>query len=405
MYFYHSVSSGLLAVEGRKGVLYNPAVGAFRYYAAWVRKIYGETIPVDGPFLKGTLREPAGGAVRDEALPDPGGSIRYAGNCYETTPALGGSLASDGTFTEVLRSLLTTCSVVFIGYSLRDQYLLDLLGRNADLLSLFGDGPHFLISAEERLGLPESVNIIRYRTDLHTDHRSGILAVELLGRPPEEADLLRYDRAKCPPLQSAHFLNDFYPGGIWSTMSGQVLGLKAEDGTESQLVIGPNWTDEELPQTAATAAFDLAVGLICFDRVVLLIGCVGSAYRTLGEELFDRLVAEDVLQFVQYDSDDGVMFKPPMAAFGSIVTGKAPWRTPMVQIKRQLFLPGREELTRAQFELLESKVKRVDLSGTLNFADVCNGLLISPITRNAWDSARLAPWAISHAGLRRPRFG
>jgi hypothetical protein len=188
-------------------------------------------------------------------------------------------------------------------------------------------------------------------------------------------------------------------------MSGQVLGLKAEDGTESQLVIGPNWTDEELPQTAATAAFDLAVGLICFDRVVLLIGCVGSAYRTLGEELFDRLVAEDVLQFVQYDSDDGVMFKPPMAAFGSIVTGKAPWRTPMVQIKRQLFLPGREELTRAPFELLESKVKRVDLSGTLNFADVCNGLLISPITRNAWDSARLAPWAISHAGLRRPRFG
>jgi hypothetical protein len=158
-------------------------------------------------------------------------------------------LVSDGTFMEVLRTLMTTCSVVFIGYSLREQYLLDLLGRNADLLSLFGDGPHFLISAEDRRGLPESVNIIRYRTDLHTDHRSGILAVELLGRPPEEVDSLRYDRAKTPPLQSAHFLSDFYPGGTWSTMSGQVLGLKAEDGTESQLVIGPTWTDEELPQT------------------------------------------------------------------------------------------------------------------------------------------------------------
>jgi len=301
-------------------------------------------------------------------------------------------LVGDGTFMEVLRSLLTTCSVVFIGYSLRDQYLLDLLGRNADLLSLFGDGPHFLISAEDRPGLPESVNVIRYRTDLHTDHRSGILAVELLGRPPGEVDSLRYDRAKSPPLQSAHFLSDFYPGGTWSAKSGQVLGVRGEDGTESQIVIGPAWTDEELPPAAASAAFDLAVGLICFDRVVLLIGSVGSAFQTLGEDLFYRLVAEDVLQFVQYDGDDGVMFTPPLAAFGSIVTGKAPGHTPIVMIKRQLSpLPGREELAGARFELLESKVKRVDLSGTLNFADVCNGLLISPVTRNTLGLSEATP--------------
>ena len=43
----------------------NPAIDAFRYYAGWVRKIYGETIPVDGPFLNYTVREPVGvvGAV------------------------------------------------------------------------------------------------------------------------------------------------------------------------------------------------------------------------------------------------------------------------------------------------------------------------------------------------------
>jgi hypothetical protein len=222
---------------------------------------------------------------------------------------------------EVLRSLLTTCSVVFIGYSLQDQYLLDLLGRSADLLSLFGDGPHFLISAEDRHGLPESVNIIRYRTDLHTDHRSGILAVELLGRPPGEVDSLRYDRATSPPLQSAHFLSDFYPGGTWSAMSGQVLGLKGEDGTESQLAIGPAWTDEELPEGAASAAFDLAVGLICFDRVVLWWAAWEAPIGCSGKDCSTVWFAEDVLQLVQYDGDDGVMFKPPMAACGSIVTG------------------------------------------------------------------------------------
>lgn len=38
----------------------SPAADCFHYYAGWVRKIYGETIPVDGPYLNYTLREPVG---------------------------------------------------------------------------------------------------------------------------------------------------------------------------------------------------------------------------------------------------------------------------------------------------------------------------------------------------------
>jgi aldehyde dehydrogenase (NAD+) len=37
-----------------------PAADCFHYYAGWVRKLYGETIPVDGPFFNYTLREPVG---------------------------------------------------------------------------------------------------------------------------------------------------------------------------------------------------------------------------------------------------------------------------------------------------------------------------------------------------------
>jgi acyl-CoA reductase-like NAD-dependent aldehyde dehydrogenase len=47
-------------VREAKGADVQPSVDAFRYYAGWVRKIYGETIPVDGPFLNYTLREPVG---------------------------------------------------------------------------------------------------------------------------------------------------------------------------------------------------------------------------------------------------------------------------------------------------------------------------------------------------------
>ncbi len=38
----------------------NPAADCFHYYAGWVRKIRGSTIPVDGPYLNYTLREPVG---------------------------------------------------------------------------------------------------------------------------------------------------------------------------------------------------------------------------------------------------------------------------------------------------------------------------------------------------------
>src|SRR5437899_3409345 len=47
-------------VREAAGADVGPAIDAFRYYAGWVRKIYGETIPVDGQFLNYTLREPVG---------------------------------------------------------------------------------------------------------------------------------------------------------------------------------------------------------------------------------------------------------------------------------------------------------------------------------------------------------
>ena len=48
------------AARGRRRRTSAPAADCFRYYAGWVRKIYGETIPVDGPYFNYTLREPVG---------------------------------------------------------------------------------------------------------------------------------------------------------------------------------------------------------------------------------------------------------------------------------------------------------------------------------------------------------
>lgn len=47
-------------VREAHGADVQPAADSLFYYAGWVRKIFGETIPVDGPYLNYTLREPVG---------------------------------------------------------------------------------------------------------------------------------------------------------------------------------------------------------------------------------------------------------------------------------------------------------------------------------------------------------
>ena len=47
-------------VREAHGADVQPAYDSLFYYAGWVRKIFGETIPVDGPYLNYTLREPVG---------------------------------------------------------------------------------------------------------------------------------------------------------------------------------------------------------------------------------------------------------------------------------------------------------------------------------------------------------
>lgn len=47
-------------VREAHGADVQPAYDSLFYYAGWARRIFGETIPVDGPYLNYTLREPVG---------------------------------------------------------------------------------------------------------------------------------------------------------------------------------------------------------------------------------------------------------------------------------------------------------------------------------------------------------
>ena len=54
-----SLNNGKTFQEALRGDI-PPTADIFYYYAGWARKIYGETIPVDGNYLNYTLREPVG---------------------------------------------------------------------------------------------------------------------------------------------------------------------------------------------------------------------------------------------------------------------------------------------------------------------------------------------------------
>ncbi len=54
-----SLNNGKTVKQAARGDM-KPAADIFEYYAGWARHLHGEVIPVDGPFLNYTLREPVG---------------------------------------------------------------------------------------------------------------------------------------------------------------------------------------------------------------------------------------------------------------------------------------------------------------------------------------------------------
>ena len=54
-----SLCNGKTVSEAHRGDL-PPAIEALRYYGGWADKLHGEVIPVNGPYLNYTLREPVG---------------------------------------------------------------------------------------------------------------------------------------------------------------------------------------------------------------------------------------------------------------------------------------------------------------------------------------------------------
>lgn len=218
-------------------------------------------------------------------------------------------LLNRGDFLHALTVILSQARILFVGYGLRDQYLIDRLDSIDALQSLIGGGPHFMPTTELQRKWPESVNPIHYSTDLHRDHRSQLVVLEEVIRSASTPD----DHVAFPeatsntPDHTSHLVYEVYPAGRWNT-SQTVSLTSVESGKESEMVIGPGYADTEFPGLQPSALQDLLVGLICFDRLIVPLATVDRIHNLLGGGVFWRLVKDEAIQIVHWSSFESIQY-------------------------------------------------------------------------------------------------
>jgi hypothetical protein len=89
------------------------------------------------------------------------------------------SVEQNARYFEAVRSMFSSAVVLFLGYGLREEYVLRALQESVARPRLFGTGPHFIVTPEERSYLPETVRHVRYLAETK-DHRDAIHVLEVI---------------------------------------------------------------------------------------------------------------------------------------------------------------------------------------------------------------------------------
>lgn len=298
-------------------------------------------------------------------------------------------LAANETLLHALASVFERAVVSFVGYGLRDQYVLNLLDKVAGLNKLFGTGPHFALRSSIDSLLPASVRTIQYSAELHRDHRSVIQVVEEVGIYSQHREIQEHQSTPLLASGSIHMLSDLYPVGTWST--SQRVTLATPTGEKPFFYTGHGLTEREMPLTMSTAMHDLAVGLICFDRVLAPLGALGRTHLLLGGARFAELVNADVLRFARLRSAEMVIFGSDtpeiIGNLGSIDLpenrdrdgNEMPIRDLILrQIKPAL---GKEREAEAVFQGLEKQLIDPLRDSTVSVPRIVQNLLMRPSVR------------------------
>jgi hypothetical protein len=293
---------------------------------------------------------------------------------------------ADSGYISTLKAIFAMGSVIFLGYGVTDEYVLNLLSDNARDFSLFGAGPHFVVSSSfKEIGTLRRIN---YSLKRFSDHRSAITVLdviqqvearkaELAARP--EVTIAAPAQGRPPDTRTSYFLSDFNPPGTWTnfqTVQFEGAGRKAE------MTIGLGFTNHEVPFSESTAAHDLAIGLICFDSVCLPLSALYKVVALLGDSMWP-LVEGDSVRFIHMQHEPAIInVEGDLLGDIGLVTLNDPGggpQTPGVAIRRQIKpAVGKEARADELISTLETKTLLFAEGDRLELASLVRAALMMP---------------------------
>lgn len=267
--------------------------------------------------------------------------------------------------------------------------MIRLLNEDAASKSLFGSGPHFVVTNQP---IPvASLRRIGYLIKLHPDHRAALSVLDYIAQSatPQDSGIAVVHKAAAskpvpdhivPPGRTAYYISDLTPPGTWQT--SQEISAKGGAG-EIKGSFGLGFTNDEVPFRESSALHDLVVGLVCFDYVYLPFSAIGPASILLGG-LFEELVGSDALRFIHNQAQIGVLFRKGEAVgyLGNVVGGtpQGPEPAPLSDLIRKVFRPvlGREEAAEDTFEKLERVIAVYRRADEIDLPSLVRSALLMP---------------------------
>jgi hypothetical protein len=302
------------------------------------------------------------------------------------------SLLVDTSYLQPLKYIFASCTVVFLGYSVRDSYVIRLLSEDAADRTLFGPGPHFVVTNDAVT--VNSLHRIRYEIKLHPDHKAALSVLDHIRQSATPTDVVHAGTPEVqtsqpenggvgvvPPGRTAYYISDLIPPGTWQTSQE----ITAEGGAGAiEASFGLGFTNDEIPFRVSTALHDMVVGLICFDYVYLPFSALGSAHNLIGSELFWELVRLDVLRFIHSETKIGVLFHKGEAIgdVGNVIGGtrEGPQPAPLSELIRKALspAPGKEIEAERLFIGLEQRIAVYRRGIEINLPSLVRSALLMP---------------------------
>lgn len=291
-------------------------------------------------------------------------------------------------YVAAVKSIFASGTVIFLGYGLRDDYVLKLLAENDAEHRLFGAGPHFLITSKP--GPPESgVHRISYQLKQHEDHRAALTVFNVIAQekiPTVLNSPVASEGRQLQKQESGFYISDFKPSGTYP--SQQSFEASNPQQIKINALYGLGFAQGELPSSGTVAFHDLAVGLTCFDRVFLPLSSLGVFHEKATYEIFWALMSSTAISFVDIIHDPLYVSSPESLIGGiGVVRIQGPeqkeTRSSTTIVRRMLSpVPGKEMEANTLIEGLESRIIAFGDSERLNLAGmVRSGLLLPRVSR------------------------